>query len=126
MRTWLKEHELEGDIAVLTEGPSAKHPETNHRMEIIDLKLSKKESRRFMSQGIYIAGGEPRSGKSVIVLGVMEMIAGQRGKSRFFPPRGPGRKDAGLISPTSSSGDTDWTIPYDKMLAAATRLPATC
>ncbi len=38
VRTWLREHELQGDIAVLTEGPSAKHPETNHRMEIIDLK----------------------------------------------------------------------------------------
>lgn len=24
-------------LAILTEGPSAKYPETNHRMEIIDL-----------------------------------------------------------------------------------------
>jgi len=37
VRTWLKEHEMGGDIAVLTEGPSPKHPETNHRMEIIML-----------------------------------------------------------------------------------------
>ena len=37
VRTWLKEHEIQGDIAVLTEGPSSKHPETNHRMEIIEL-----------------------------------------------------------------------------------------
>ena len=40
--TWLREHELQGDIAVLTEGPSSKHPETNHRMEIIDIKQSGK------------------------------------------------------------------------------------
>ncbi len=33
----LKEYELEGTFAVLTEGPSTKHPEANHRMEIIDL-----------------------------------------------------------------------------------------
>ena len=39
-----------------------------------------------MSQGIYIAGGEARNGKSVIILGVMEMIAGQRGKIGFFRP----------------------------------------
>ena len=32
--------EIEGDIAVLTEGPSIKHPGTNHRMEIIDLRNS--------------------------------------------------------------------------------------
>jgi pyruvate kinase len=38
VRTWLREHELQGDIAVLTEGPSSKHPESNHRMEIIELR----------------------------------------------------------------------------------------
>jgi pyruvate kinase len=37
VRTWLKEHEIQGDSAVLTEGPSSRHPETNHRMEIIEL-----------------------------------------------------------------------------------------
>jgi len=41
VRTWLKEHEMQGDIAMLTEGPSSKHPETNHKMEIIDLKAGK-------------------------------------------------------------------------------------
>ncbi|MGW8273122.1 MAG: pyruvate kinase, partial [Thermodesulfovibrionales bacterium] len=40
VRTWLREHEVPGDIAVLTEGPSSRHPETNHKMEIIDLKQS--------------------------------------------------------------------------------------
>jgi phosphate acetyltransferase len=39
-----------------------------------------------MSQGIYIAGGEPRNGKSAIILGVMEMMAGRRGKIGFFRP----------------------------------------
>ena len=38
VRAWLEEHEVRGDIAVLTEGPSEKHPEANHRMEIIDLR----------------------------------------------------------------------------------------
>jgi pyruvate kinase len=37
VRTWLAEHEMAGDLVVLTEGPSAKHPEANHRMELIDL-----------------------------------------------------------------------------------------
>ena len=38
VRTWIKEHEIQGEIAVLTEGPSSKHPEANNRMEIIDLR----------------------------------------------------------------------------------------
>jgi phosphate acetyltransferase len=39
-----------------------------------------------MSQGIYITSAEPRSGKSVIVLGVMEMLSGRMGKVGFFRP----------------------------------------
>lgn len=38
VRRWLTEHEMTGDLVILTEGPSAKHPEANHRMEIIELK----------------------------------------------------------------------------------------
>jgi pyruvate kinase len=38
VRAWIKENGIPGDIAVLTEGPSSKHPEANHRMEIIDLR----------------------------------------------------------------------------------------
>jgi pyruvate kinase len=38
IRTWLRKHEIQGDLVILTEGPSAKHPEANDRMEIIDLK----------------------------------------------------------------------------------------
>lgn len=37
IRDWLRAHEVEGNIVVLTEGPSTKHPEANNRMEIIDL-----------------------------------------------------------------------------------------
>jgi len=37
IRNWLKSHDLEGNIVVLTEGPSQRHPEANHRVEIIDL-----------------------------------------------------------------------------------------
>ncbi len=43
VRAWVKEHGLHGDVAVLTEGPSTKHPETNNRMEIIDLKRQREE-----------------------------------------------------------------------------------
>jgi phosphate acetyltransferase len=39
-----------------------------------------------MTQGIYIVGAEPRSGKSVIVLGMMEMLSGRMGKVGFFRP----------------------------------------
>jgi len=35
---WVCDQGLEGDLVILTEGPSAKHPEANHRMEIIDLR----------------------------------------------------------------------------------------
>jgi len=38
LRRWVSELGIAGDLAVLTEGPSTKHPETNHRMEIIDLR----------------------------------------------------------------------------------------
>ena len=39
-----------------------------------------------MKQGIYIAGGEAKSGKSVVVLGMMEILAGRMGKVGFFRP----------------------------------------
>jgi pyruvate kinase len=35
---WLRDHAIEGDLVILTEGPSAKQPEANNRLEIIDLK----------------------------------------------------------------------------------------
>ncbi len=37
VRSWLHEHGMEGDLVILTQGPSQEHPEANHRMEIIDL-----------------------------------------------------------------------------------------
>ncbi len=37
VRNWLRSHNLGGNIVVLTEGPSSRHPEANHRVEIIDL-----------------------------------------------------------------------------------------
>jgi pyruvate kinase len=37
-REWLRDHNLGGDLVVLTEGPSPRHPEANNRMEIIDLR----------------------------------------------------------------------------------------
>ncbi len=38
VKEWIKAHEIEGNLVVLTEGPSPKHPEANHRIELIDLK----------------------------------------------------------------------------------------
>ena len=37
VRDWLRRQELGSELAILTEGPSANHPEANHRMEIIRL-----------------------------------------------------------------------------------------
>jgi len=36
-RKWLRTHKIKGNFVVLTEGPSTRHPETNNRMELIDL-----------------------------------------------------------------------------------------
>lgn len=38
VRSWLERHQLTGDVVIVTEGPSARHPEVHHRMEIIDLR----------------------------------------------------------------------------------------
>jgi pyruvate kinase len=38
VQKWIQDHGLEGKLALLTEGPSSKHPETNHRLEILDLR----------------------------------------------------------------------------------------
>lgn len=37
VRNWLHSHGWEGDMVILTEGPSSEHPEANDRVEIIDL-----------------------------------------------------------------------------------------
>jgi pyruvate kinase len=37
-RKWVQDHRLEGQLVILTEGPSTKHPEANHRMELVELK----------------------------------------------------------------------------------------
>jgi len=37
-RRWLGDHGVQGDLVILTEGPSSKHPEANHRMELVELK----------------------------------------------------------------------------------------
>ena len=39
-----------------------------------------------MKQGIYITSAEPGSGKSVVVLGTMEILSGQMGRVGFFRP----------------------------------------
>jgi pyruvate kinase len=37
-RKWVEDHHLKGHLVILTEGPSDKHPEANHRMELVELK----------------------------------------------------------------------------------------
>jgi pyruvate kinase len=37
-RNWLESHGIEGHLVVVTEGPSAAHPDANNRMELIDLR----------------------------------------------------------------------------------------
>ena len=34
---WLRDHDIEGDVVMLTEGPSSRDPDANDRMELIDL-----------------------------------------------------------------------------------------
>jgi pyruvate kinase len=34
---WLKAHGMEGKLAVVTEGPSSRHPDANNRLEIVDV-----------------------------------------------------------------------------------------
>ena len=36
-REWLQSHGVAGNLVVLTEGPSSKHPQANNRIELIDL-----------------------------------------------------------------------------------------
>jgi len=38
IKQWISDRGLDGDIVILTEGPSSKHPDANYRMDIIDLK----------------------------------------------------------------------------------------
>ncbi len=39
-KRWLEHQEVSGNLVVLTEGPSTKHPHRNNRMELIDLNRS--------------------------------------------------------------------------------------
>jgi phosphate acetyltransferase len=67
-----------------------------------------------MSQGIFIAGAEPGSGKSVIVLGIMEMIAGQHGRLGFFRPIVQDEKKPDNLT-SLITGRYGLKMGYDKM-----------
>jgi len=41
VKSWLQHNGVEGNLVVLTMGPSAKHPDANHRIEILDLQPKK-------------------------------------------------------------------------------------
>ncbi len=67
-----------------------------------------------MSQGIYITSAEPRSGKSVIVLGVMEMLSGRMGKVGLFRPIvQDARKPDAIVNLIIKRYGLD--IPYEKI-----------
>ena len=34
-RTWLREHHMPGDVAMLVAGPSSRNPDANHRVEFM-------------------------------------------------------------------------------------------
>lgn len=67
-----------------------------------------------MTQNLYVAGAERGSGKSVIVLALMEALSGQTGKVGFFRPviRSTGRRDE-LIHLISERYRLD--LPYPDM-----------
>jgi pyruvate kinase len=37
VKNWLKTHGMEGKLAVVTEGPSSRHPDANNRLEMVDM-----------------------------------------------------------------------------------------
>jgi len=43
VRGWLESHQLSGDLAIVTEGPSTRCPQAHHRMEIIDLRVRREK-----------------------------------------------------------------------------------
>jgi phosphate acetyltransferase len=66
------------------------------------------------SKGIYITSAEPRSGKSVVVLGIMEMLSGRMGRVGFFRPFVlDERKPDAITSLIIRRYGID--IPYEKM-----------
>lgn len=67
-----------------------------------------------MGQGIYITSAEPGSGKSVVVLGIMEMLAGQGGKTGFFRPVVQDEKNPDNITNLIIRRH-DLKIPYDML-----------
>ncbi|KKO19226.1 MAG: phosphate acetyltransferase [Candidatus Brocadia sp.] len=67
-----------------------------------------------MSQGIYITSAEPRSGKSVIVLGIMEILSGRMGKIGFFRPVVRDDKNPDHIT-TLITRRYALDIPYEKV-----------
>ena len=41
-REWVKDQGLTGDFVILIEGPSPRNPEANHKLEIVDMKTTKR------------------------------------------------------------------------------------
>lgn len=49
-RNWLEKKGVSGDLVIMTEGPSTKHPDRNIRMEIIDLRINNPPSKSALAQ----------------------------------------------------------------------------
>ncbi len=75
---------------------------------------SSTEHSQLLSQNIYITGADRNSGKSIIMLAVMEMLSGYAGKIGFFRPiiEAGDKKDA-LIEFITYRYSVDW--PYETM-----------
>jgi phosphate acetyltransferase len=67
-----------------------------------------------MAKGLYIAGTEPRSGKSVVVFGIVDMLSGKMGKVGLFRPIiSNGEQPDSIIHLISQRYGL--TIPYERM-----------
>lgn len=67
-----------------------------------------------MAKGLYIAGTEPRSGKSVVVLGIVDMLSGKMGKIGFFRPIVGDDKQPDSIAQLINQR-YNLAIPYERM-----------
>ena len=74
-----------------------------------------------MTQNLYITGAERGSGKSVIVLAMMEMLCGHAGKVGFFRPvvHSGGQWDS-LVHLIAERYQLDW--PYEDMVGCSSEV----
>ncbi len=69
-----------------------------------------------MSKNLYVSATEERSGKSAVVLGVMQMLLREIHKVAIFRPviNDPGEGADAIMTSISSSNTFGWTYPMKK------------